>query len=281
MTPAPAAKVACPVPGCAAWRPRRQRRTARPGRAAARADATAISTKSGHPRPGAEAGQGRLIWRTRLAGQAREHRAGRSRELLARGVHPELTPEPLGLRHVPGLGEPARAEQRSRAGHRTYVAQLGVADLKAAAAHGTDQVVVRPVRHDRHEVQAHRLLRPDVMEKHLVMTVRAHARRDLALIFRATWPETENHHHAAIEAEAPGAAIHPWQVRAGDVVREPVHRSLPHGAIRTPTQAPGGRSAQGPARMRARFGSRLTRGRVMTQAQLADTLAGCVNQRVN
>jgi hypothetical protein len=38
---------------------------------------------------------------------------------------------------------------------------------------------------------------------------------------------------------------------------------------------------RGPARMRARFGSRLTRRRVMTQAQLADTLAGCVNQQVN
>ena len=34
-------------------------------------------------------------------------------------------------------------------------------------------------------------------------------------------------------------------------------------------------------RMRARFGSRLTRRRVMTQARLADTLAGCVNQQVN
>jgi hypothetical protein len=113
------------------------------------------------------------------------------------------------------------------------------------------------------------------------MTVRAYARRDLALIFRTAGPETENHHHAAIEAEAPGAAIHPWQVRAGDVVRELVHRPLPHGVIRTRTQASGGRSAQGSARMRARFGSRLTRGRVMTQAQLADTLAGCVNQQVN
>src|SRR4029077_12369904 len=143
--------------------------------------------------------------------------AGRSRDLLARGVHPELTPEPIGLRQVPGLGEPARAERRSRAGHRAYVAQLGVADLKAPAAHRTDQVVVRPVRHDGHEVQAHRLLRPDVVEEHLVMTVRAYAGRDLALIFRTACPETEDHHHAAIEAEAPGAAVHPWQVRAGDV----------------------------------------------------------------
>jgi len=143
--------------------------------------------------------------------------AGRSRDLLARGAYPELTPEPLGLRHVPVLGEPARAERRRRTGHRTHVTQLGVVDLKAPAAHGTDQVVVRPVRHDGHEVQAHRLLRPYVVEKHLVMTVRAHARSDLALIFRTACPETEDHHHAAIEAEAPGAAIHPWQVRTGNV----------------------------------------------------------------
>ena len=49
------------------------------------------------------------------------------------------------------------------------------------------------------------------------MTVRAHARRDLALIFRAASSETENHHHEAMEAEAPGATVHPRQVIAGDV----------------------------------------------------------------
>ena len=143
--------------------------------------------------------------------------AGWRRDLLAGRVHPELTPEPLGLRHVPVLREPARAERRCRAGHRTYVTQLGVADLKSPAAHGTDQVVLRPVRHDRNEVQAHRLLRPDVVKEHLVMTVRAHARRDLALIFRAAWPETENHHHEAMKAEAPGATVHPRQVITGGV----------------------------------------------------------------
>src|SRR6185437_675226 len=164
--------------------------------------------------------------------------AGRSRELLARGVHPELTPEPLGLRHVLSLGEPARAERRGRAGHRTYVTQLGVADLKAPAAHRTDQVVVRPVRHDGHEVQAHRLLRPYVMEKHLVVTVRAHARRDLALVFRTAGPKTEDHHHAAIEAEAPGAAVHPWQVRTG---AGSGHWSA--GAMPSPAVAPSSRSA--------------------------------------
>src|SRR5690242_21216031 len=57
---APAAEVACPVPGCAAWQPHRQRRKARPGGAAARAGAIAISTMPGHPRPEAGSGQGRL-----------------------------------------------------------------------------------------------------------------------------------------------------------------------------------------------------------------------------
>ena len=48
-----------------------------------------------------------------------------------------------------------------------------------------------PVGHYGHEVQAHRLLRPDVAEEHLVMTVRAHARRDLAMILRTAWPKPE------------------------------------------------------------------------------------------
>ena len=81
--------------------------------------------------------------------------AGRCRELLACGIHPQLMPEPLGLRHVPGLGESACAERRGRAGHRAYAAQLAAAELKAPAAHGTDQVVVRPVGNDGDEVQAH------------------------------------------------------------------------------------------------------------------------------
>ena len=109
----------------------------------------------------------------------------------------------------------ARAERRGRAGHRTDVTQLDVADLKAPAAHGTDQVVVRPVGYDGHEVQAHRLLRPDVVEEHLVMAVRAHARRHLALILRTAWPEAENHHHAVIETEASSASVHPSQVIVG------------------------------------------------------------------
>jgi hypothetical protein len=140
--------------------------------------------------------------------------AGGSQDLLACGVHAELTPEPLGLRHVPGLGEPACAERRGRAGHRTYVRQLGAAELEAPAAYGADQIVVRPVGHNGNEVQAYRLLRPDVVEEYLVMAVRAHARRDLALILRAAWPEAENHHHEVIETAAPRAAVHPLQVIA-------------------------------------------------------------------
>jgi len=80
---------------------------------------------------------------------------GRSRKLLTCGIDPQLVPEPLGLRHVPGLGESACAERCGRAGHRAYVAQLATADLKAPAAHGTDQVVVCPVGNDGDEVQAH------------------------------------------------------------------------------------------------------------------------------
>jgi hypothetical protein len=56
-----------------------------------------------------------------------------------------------------------------------------------------------------------------VVKEHLVMTVQAHARRDLAMIFRAAPAETENHHHEAMEAEARGTAVHPRQVIMGDV----------------------------------------------------------------
>jgi hypothetical protein len=141
-------------------------------------------------------GGGRSDGRGRLGGYGSAGAVG-GQELLACGIHPELTPEPLGLRHVPGLGEPARAEQRGGAGHRMHLAQLGTADLEASAAYRTDQVVVRPVGNDGNEVQAHRLLRPDVVKEYLVMAVGAHARRDLALILRTARPEAENHHHAA------------------------------------------------------------------------------------
>jgi hypothetical protein len=46
-------------------------------------------------------------------------------------------------------------------------------------------------------------------EEHLVVTVRAHARRDLAQILRIAWPEAENHHHAVIQAEAPAQRFIP------------------------------------------------------------------------
>ena len=42
-----------------------------------------------------------------------------------------------------------------------------------------------------------------MMQKHLVMTVRAHARCDFALILRTARPESENQHHEVIEPEAP------------------------------------------------------------------------------
>ena len=53
-----------------------------------------------------------------------------------------------------------------------------------------------------------------MMQKHLVMTVRAHARCDFALILRTARPESENQHHEVIEPEAPRGAVHPRQVIA-------------------------------------------------------------------
>ena len=154
-------------------------------------------------------GRGGWLHGTGWPGGGGGSRAGGRHDLLACGVHPELTPEPLDLRHVPVLGEPPGAERSGRAGHRTHVTNLCAGDLKAPAADGTDQVVVRPVGHDGHEVEAHRLLRPDVVEEHLVMTVRAHALHDLAQIIRAACPEAENHHHAVIEARAPAQRFIP------------------------------------------------------------------------
>ena len=82
------------------------------------------------------------------------------------------------------------------------------AELKTPAADGTHKVVVGAIGHDGHEVQANRLLRPNVVEEHLVMTVRADARRDLAQILGMAWPDAENH-HAVIEAEAPAPQFIP------------------------------------------------------------------------
>jgi hypothetical protein len=53
-----------------------------------------------------------------------------------------------------------------------------------------------------------------MMQEHLVMTVRAHARCDFALILRTARPESENQHHEVIEPEAPPGAVHPRQVIA-------------------------------------------------------------------
>src|SRR4029077_5216637 len=204
----------------AAWLPRSRRRKARPGRVAGRAFAGVLSTTSRWPR--------------RRAGGARERRAGGggrgggggpgghrglggrggagagwSQQLLARGTHPELPPEPLDLRHVRSLGEPPGAEGRGRAGHRTQVGHLRVVELKAPAADGAHQIVVRAVGHHRHEVEADLLLRPHVVEEHLVVTVRADGRRDLAQVLRSARSEAENH-HAAIEAwvSRPTAVVH-------------------------------------------------------------------------
>jgi hypothetical protein len=47
-----------------------------------------------------------------------------------------------------------------------------------------------------------------VVEEHLIMTVRAQARRHLALILWMAWPEAENH-HAVSKAELPAQRLMP------------------------------------------------------------------------
>jgi hypothetical protein len=47
-----------------------------------------------------------------------------------------------------------------------------------------------------------------MVQEHLVVTVRADGRRDLALVLLFARPEPENH-HAAIEARAPGRRLTP------------------------------------------------------------------------
>src|SRR5262249_2005612 len=148
-------------------------------------------------------GSGPRGWGGRLRGIGRRTRldggtgAGRGEKLLARGIYPELAPEPLGLRQVLGFGEPPGAERRRRAGHRAHARQLCGADLETPAADRAHEVVVRAVGNDGHEVEADRLLRPDVVEEHLVVTVRADARRDLAQVLLLARPEAENHHGAS------------------------------------------------------------------------------------
>jgi hypothetical protein len=46
------------------------------------------------------------------------------------------------------------------------------------------------------------VIRPNVVEEDLVVTVRAYTRRDLAEVILPARPEAENHPHAAIEALA-------------------------------------------------------------------------------
>jgi hypothetical protein len=41
------------------------------------------------------------------------------------------------------------------------------------------------------------------------MTVRAHARRDLAQILWFAWPGAENHHHVVIQADVPAQRFIP------------------------------------------------------------------------
>src|SRR5215510_7421351 len=71
------------------------------------------------------------------------------------------------------------------------------------------------------------------MKQHLVVTVRAHARCDLAEILRLTRPKAENHHHELIAAMAPLAATHPSQVIIGQT------RGQEDSGTSSSTRAPG------------------------------------------
>jgi hypothetical protein len=56
---------------------------------------------------------------------------------------------------------------------------------------------------------------------------------------------------------------------------------LAHGHALEPPRQPRPATPEAVFAWVAWFGFRVTRRRVMTQAQLADTLAGCVNQQIN
>src|SRR5215475_11161342 len=187
--------------------------------------------RNGRDRPGGHGCRGGRRWWRGRGGAG----AGRGQQLLARGIHPELAPEPLDLRHVGGLGEPPGAERPGRAGHRAYGGQLCAAELKTPAADGAHEVVVCAVGHDRHEVEAEPLLRPDVVKEDLVVAVRADGRRDLTQVLLLARPEAEND-HAAIETRAP----RPYRLAA-----------LPPGHARAPARTAPGNTGTADRRRRA------------------------------
>jgi hypothetical protein len=119
------------------------------------------------------------------------HAAGQAGALSAQqagGLEPEVVDEALGRLAGSSL--------------RTFSTGGGTVTAHRLVMRVTRERLARQ-GHDGHEIQAHRLLRSDVVEEHLVMTVRAHARRDLAQILRMAWPEAENHRHSVIQAEGP------------------------------------------------------------------------------
>jgi hypothetical protein len=61
------------------------------------------------------------------------------------------------------------------------------------------------------------LIRPNVVEEDLVVTVRVYARRDLAEVILPARPEAENHSHAAIEASARARRVTHRRVTVADV----------------------------------------------------------------
>jgi hypothetical protein len=78
--------------------------------------------------------------------------------------------------------------------------QLRLAELETPAADRAHQVVVGAVGHHRHEVEAHRLLRPNVVQDDLVVAVGADGLHGLAQVLLLASTEAKNHHHQAIEA---------------------------------------------------------------------------------
>src|SRR5262249_5079379 len=98
---------------------------------------------------------------------------------------------------------PRRGGERRRGPFpRSHMRELRLAELHAPAADRAHQVVVRAVGDDGHEVKAHRLLRPDMVQDDLVVAVRADDLHGLAQVLLLAGPEAENHHHQPIKAPA-------------------------------------------------------------------------------
>ncbi len=172
-----------------------------------------------------------------LAGWALGHRRRREPGAGPWGVPrvPARTGRPA--RHELGLAEAYQRETRPlRPDIGTQVPQLCRAELKTPAADGTHEVVVSAIGHDGHEVEAHRFLRSNVVEEHLVMAVGAHRWHDLAQVLPFPRPEAENHHHAPIGAPARSRRFTRQRVNQASLARVRRLRRAP------PSRGPGSTS---------------------------------------